>query len=224
MEKMINVSMDGPNVNWRMLSDLKVKKEKEYPSAPGLVEFGSCALHTVHNALKAGHSAANWSIFAYLRTTYYLFSGFPSRKGQFTRITGSDIFLKKFCTTRWIQNGCASLRAQEILPKIQMYISDVDKLPSSKAFGKTKEMIKDPLLSAKLAFFHGIASHLERFLMKFLKRMLFPQPFPIQFMNIIDHGSYHIIHGSTGFLVGVINLHENLSIFFSIKYVYFFIT
>ena len=166
-DKLVSLSMDGPNVNWAMLRDLKIQRSVEFPDAPELIEFGSCALHVVHNALKSGHQASKWSVFKYLRSSYYLFNGFPSRKSQYTSITNSTIFPQKFCVTRWVQNGSSSLKAQEILGNVKKYIDTVEKLPSSKVFGEVKDMLKDPLLSAKLGFFHGLASHLEKFLVPY---------------------------------------------------------
>ena len=115
--------MDGPNVNWKTLNEFRHYREVKYPDCSGLIEFGRCALHVVHNSLKAGHTAAKWGLFEYMRDTYYFFNAFPSRKAEYTRLTNSNRFPKKFCQTRWIQNGTASLKAQEIL-------SDLEKLAS----------------------------------------------------------------------------------------------
>ena len=167
LDRLVHVAMDGPNVNWKMLNDLKLSRRELHPDSHELVEFGSCALHVVHNALKQGHTKSTWNIFKYLRDTFYLFSGFPSRKAQYTNITNSDAFPQKFCVTRWVQNGSASSKAQDILPNIKKYVDTVGKLPSSKVFVKVQDMVKDPLLAAKLGFFHGMANHLEKFLVQF---------------------------------------------------------
>ena len=164
LDRIVSVAMDGPNVNWKMLNDLKLEMESEYPSGPRLIEFGSCALHVVHGALKTGHDVVKWPIASYLRKSYYFFSGFPSRKSQFSKITGSSTFPPKFSLTRWCINASASRAAQELLPDIDKFVKEVGKMPTSKVFASLKEMLKDPFLAAKLGFFSGVAAQLERFL------------------------------------------------------------
>ena len=66
--KIINVAMDGPNVNWKMLRLLK-QELGLIPECPKLVDFGSCALHVVNGAFKYGHQAAKWEVFDYLRAS-----------------------------------------------------------------------------------------------------------------------------------------------------------
>ena len=165
MDKIVSVSMDGPAVNWAMLRELKLDIAVEFPNGPQLIEFGSCALHVVHGSLKTGHASAKWDIVSYLRNSYYFFSGFPSRKAQFTKITGSTYFPPKFCQTRWCLNASASKSAQEIYPNMVKFVESKVKMPSSKIFSKLSQMIDDPFLPAKLGFFNGLSSQLERFLL-----------------------------------------------------------
>ena len=44
--KIIHISMDGPNVNWKML---EVFKEDNYktPEHPAMIEFGSSTIHVI---------------------------------------------------------------------------------------------------------------------------------------------------------------------------------
>ena len=65
LQNLVSVAMDGPNVNWKMLADLKLKLEADYPTASRLIEFESCALHVIHGALKTGHATNGWSIHDY---------------------------------------------------------------------------------------------------------------------------------------------------------------
>ena len=50
LSKQIQLAMDGTNVNWKVLSDMK--KEREEAGLNNLVNIGSCNLHVVHGALK----------------------------------------------------------------------------------------------------------------------------------------------------------------------------
>lgn len=52
--KLLQISMDGPNVNWAFLREIKKQlTERE------LLELGSCGLHSVHGAFKDGIIATN---------------------------------------------------------------------------------------------------------------------------------------------------------------------
>ena len=49
----VHVSMDRPNVNWKMLN--KITKERcSVEHYPGLIYVGSCSLHVVHGAFRSG--------------------------------------------------------------------------------------------------------------------------------------------------------------------------
>jgi hypothetical protein len=60
IENIIQVSMDGPNVNWSFFEKLQVKIEKDFSNK--LIDVGSCGLHILHNAFKAGISETKWDI------------------------------------------------------------------------------------------------------------------------------------------------------------------
>ena len=47
------VSMDGPNVNWKML-DLMVEDRNSNETYPKFLDVGSCGLHVVHGAFRTG--------------------------------------------------------------------------------------------------------------------------------------------------------------------------
>ena len=36
-DKLVSLSMDGPNVNWAMLRDLKLQRSVKFPDAPDLI-------------------------------------------------------------------------------------------------------------------------------------------------------------------------------------------
>ena len=49
MKKMVHISMDGPNVNWKFLDLLK--KDFWDDECPRFLEYGSCGLHVIHGAI-----------------------------------------------------------------------------------------------------------------------------------------------------------------------------
>ena len=50
---MIQVSMDGPNVNWKLLSSI-VDERQSNDDYPELLDIGSCSLHVIHDAFRKG--------------------------------------------------------------------------------------------------------------------------------------------------------------------------
>ena len=50
VSKMIQISMDGPNVNWALLDNLSIHGKEENANAPDLVGIGSWGLHIVHGS------------------------------------------------------------------------------------------------------------------------------------------------------------------------------
>ena len=101
---------------------------EDKPNNQELIEFRNYALHVLHDSLKTGHSASGWSVIEFLRSSYYMFNYFPSRKCSYTKITGLTKLTKKFCTTRWVENEKACSTAITILPHIRKYIKEIGKL------------------------------------------------------------------------------------------------
>ena len=52
-KKLIQVAMDGPNVNWSIMTKLRAELAT-YSSMPLKIDNGSCGLHTVHLVFKTG--------------------------------------------------------------------------------------------------------------------------------------------------------------------------
>ena len=52
LTKLIQVSMDGPSVNWKFYK--KVEKFREEAELSKLVNIGSCSSYVVHGTLKTG--------------------------------------------------------------------------------------------------------------------------------------------------------------------------
>ena len=57
--KLIQVGMDGPNVNIKLLKMIQAERsENEHQ----LIDIGSCGLHTIHNAFKTGTESTGWGM------------------------------------------------------------------------------------------------------------------------------------------------------------------
>lgn len=166
MKNLLQVSMDGPNVNLKFLRDLKDDLNNG-PDSPVLLDIGSCGLHNLHNAFKAAMKATAWDIVQFLRAIYNIFAHVPARRADYIRFFGSHQFPLKFCAVRWLQNGVAAERAGLILKNLEKYIAGVQKEkkePKSDSYELMKKSVKDKFIRAKLAFFKTIAAEVEPFL------------------------------------------------------------
>lgn len=169
INKLLQVSLDGPNVNKKFIQDLKSFLAEE-PGRPIILNIGSCGLHTLHNSFKAGIKAAGWDLVEFLRAVYYLFRHVPARRADYVRYTKTELFPMKYCAIRWLENFKVAERALQILPHIEKYVECASKehtAPSCNSFKIVSRCIKDKLLKAKLAFFMSLAAALEPFLRKF---------------------------------------------------------
>ncbi|XP_051806518.1 uncharacterized protein LOC127534690 [Acanthochromis polyacanthus] len=168
MRNLLSVGMDGPNVNFRFL-DLLQKEHGELHGGAETISVGSCGLHTLHNALKAGFT--EWSIEKLLRAMHFLFNNVPARREDFTNITKSTSFPLPFCGHRWIENVPVAERAVEVWPKLQLYVDAALKKkvqkPSSASFDTVVAATGDPLIVPKIQFFLAIARSFNPFLTQY---------------------------------------------------------
>ncbi|GBL79221.1 hypothetical protein AVEN_92449-1 [Araneus ventricosus] len=124
-----------------------------------LLNIGSCGLHIMHNAFKAGCIASTWGIVNFLTSLYYLFKNSPTRRNDFLK-ESEGALPKKFIQHRWPENVPASEYAINLLPGIKKYIVSVDKgehnQPNCKSYACVKNHMSYDLLSVKLKVFHSI--------------------------------------------------------------------
>ena len=59
-KQLLQVSMDGPNVNWKFYTDLT--KERNSEELPQLLNIGSCGLHIVHGGLQKSVNESGWKL------------------------------------------------------------------------------------------------------------------------------------------------------------------
>ena len=60
VHNLVQVSMDGPNVNWKTVEIIEDEWKIQDPNCPNLIVIGSCGLHVVHGAYGAGQNATDW--------------------------------------------------------------------------------------------------------------------------------------------------------------------
>ena len=79
VSKMVQVSMDGPNVNWALLDDLFIHRKEVNANTPSLVNTGSCGLHIVHGSFGTASETTDWKLEASLKSFYKNFKDSPAR-------------------------------------------------------------------------------------------------------------------------------------------------
>ena len=141
----------------------------------GLINIGSCDLNIIHGAFKSGAMSCEWDIAKFLKGLYTLFNDTPARWSDHIDVTGSNLFPKSFCGTRWIEDSDVAERAIKILDNILKIFKFWESLPkhkwpSSKSYLIVQEAKRDNMILAKLHFFASFANLLNPFLTAYRTR------------------------------------------------------
>lgn len=118
--KIIQLSMDGPAVNWKLVRLLNDELLSE--SSHKLLNIGSCGVHVVHGAFKTGFQKSGWDIEIFLSAFYYTCKNSPSRCADFTVVTGSTSYPMKFFGVRWLENVPVANKMITIFPASEKYV------------------------------------------------------------------------------------------------------
>nr|CAD7432076.1 unnamed protein product [Timema monikensis] len=98
LSKLIQVSMNGPNVNLKLKTLLQEHiKSVTDNEVCSLLNLGTCGRHVVHGSLRTGVESVDYDISSLLRHMHYLFTDSPARQALFTQLTGCASFPLKFC-------------------------------------------------------------------------------------------------------------------------------
>ena len=169
MKKMVHISMDGPNVNWKF-PDL-LKKDFWDDECPRFLEYGSCGLHVIHGAIETGHLKAGWKVHDMLSSAYYLFKGSPARRAEFTLITGSTTFPMKFCKTRWVENVPVDKKFLLLFDQVKKFMDKATHTRKARtalqSWQRLEAGFKDPFMKARIHFFIALSSEVEPFLRRY---------------------------------------------------------
>lgn len=97
--RLLQLSMDGPNVNHKVHRLLQVEIEKS-TGTKKLLQTGTCGLHILHNAFRRGCGATSWELETLLTAIYHLFKDSPARRQDFLGLVKAPAFPLKFCSHR----------------------------------------------------------------------------------------------------------------------------
>ena len=171
-QKIVQISMDGPNVNKKLYKDLLLEREASDIDLPCLIDLGTCGLHVVHGALRKGFEETGWKLDRLLRSLWYLFNESPARRQDYAEITGSTVFPLQFCGARWIENCSVAERASLIWDDIKKYVRTTENgpkknIPKCASFKTVSVAVNEPLTCARLQLFITTANVVEPFLKMF---------------------------------------------------------
>ena len=93
---LVQISMDGPNVNWKFYHN--VFQERKSEELPELLNIGSCSLHVVYENFEKGAKQSEWNLGNTLLFLRQIFHATPARREDFIEITGSDFFPFSFAS------------------------------------------------------------------------------------------------------------------------------
>lgn len=138
MRQLLSVGIDGPNVNFKLM-DLLQKEHAELHGGAQVISVGSCGLHTLHNALKAGFTA--WQLEKLLRGMHFQFHNVPAWREDFTNLTRSSCFPLSFCGHRWVEYFPVAERTIAVWPMLQTYVDATEKRKVQKPSTTSKDTI-----------------------------------------------------------------------------------
>ena len=94
LERLLQLSMDGPNTNWSVLKLLQEGCcEKNCPN----IDIGSCSLHVVHGAFKSGTEATNWDLKKIMKDMWKIFDDSTARQYIYITICEVNEFPVRYC-------------------------------------------------------------------------------------------------------------------------------
>ena len=166
MNNLIQIGMDGPNVNWKFYDLMSQKLKTDFNNT--IINVGSCGLHVMNNSFQSGAKGSGWNISSLLSSLYYLFKDSPARREDYMNICQGKKMPLKFCQHRWLENEPVAKRAIEIWSDLILYVKKVEEKkfpkPTCKSYTVLEEFSKDKLVIAKLEFFKVVASFLKPYL------------------------------------------------------------
>ena len=113
---LVQISMDGPNVNWKFYHN--IFQEHKGEELPDLLNIGSCSLHVAHANFEKDPNESGWNLGNTLRSLWQIFYDTLARREDFIQITGSDLFPFQFCQHRGVEDIKVTEQALKIWPHV----------------------------------------------------------------------------------------------------------
>ena len=125
------ISMDGPNVNWKAIRFIDENRKLDDPECNNLLCIGSCGLHVLHGSFGTAQHVAEWDVDKFYKNIFSIFKKSPARREDYLEtndllVSHEDkevayLFPEIFCGHTWLENGKVLKRAISILPYLKKY-------------------------------------------------------------------------------------------------------
>ncbi|KAL3205778.1 hypothetical protein MRX96_052930 [Rhipicephalus microplus] len=117
LARAVQLSMDGPNVNLKCFRGMQEYQQQNHQVQ--CLDLGTCGLHTIHNAYRAGGVASKWGLENLLSSLSAIFHDAPARREDFSTVTGQVTFPLNFASHRWVENVPVIERAITLCGDVQ---------------------------------------------------------------------------------------------------------
>lgn len=122
LRKITQIAVDGSNVNLMFLRVVKkfLKEDSSLTDEPEIFE-PLCALfilYKLHIKLLTMEQLEHSSVSKGDILFIHRFPG-PSRRAEYTHLSGKSVFPLKFCSIRWVENSDVSGRAVQVIPALK---------------------------------------------------------------------------------------------------------
>ena len=98
-EKVLQLAVDEPNVNWKVLEKLDNHRiENDFTKT---LIIGSCSQHIIHGAFQ-NDAPSNWNIDKILKAMYWMLHDSPARRDDCTRVGNTEIFPLRYILSPYL--------------------------------------------------------------------------------------------------------------------------
>ena len=180
VDQMATLVRDGPNVNKTIFRNMNKLIQEDHPQFTGLVDLGSCTIHTVHNAFNKGMEQHGREIDQLCVDLFSLLKYSAARREDFkAKQIEMDLEVVNFIQhteVRWLSIGPAVQRVLEQWDAICAFVSDLakdpKKVPKSVNYKRLYSMLgtkENAVTRVSVEFLHNCISVFEQFLLLFQK-------------------------------------------------------
>ena len=180
VDKMLTLIRDGPNVNKTIFQKMNELISGDHPEFKGLINLGSCTLHTVHNAFGKGIEQYGKDIDNLCMDLHTLFKYSAARREDYKDIQIEfelpEHAFQQHTEVRWLSLGPAIKRILEQWDAIVHFVTELAKdssrSPKSVAYKRVYMMLgtkERGTTKVTLEFLRDVMPVFEKFLLLFQK-------------------------------------------------------
>ncbi|XP_065677645.1 uncharacterized protein LOC136092905 [Hydra vulgaris] len=174
---MLHIGIDGPNVNVKF--ERLLKSSEKMKNLNKNISIGTCPLHIVHNAFRAGVNVLNFNIDSFAIDVNFFFKHSAARRSDYRQIENlTEIilhFIQRHSSTRWVtlRRICSQILEQhknlckyyiKFLPTTTSFKST---FRDTERYKRITDILQNEILMPYISFIAFIANDFEIFLKTF---------------------------------------------------------